>query len=143
MKRFQSANSLALGQVERSVISLNAAPKSVRPTAECVEGIEAPVRGVLPKPAADALFQSCSASANRQLFDIAAQKLARGQRLDMAVDLAQMAVARDPAAVNSRLTLVIALHIAGRYADEIEHLNYLIIAAPEETCGCPICDPGR
>ena len=99
---------------------------------ECVEGIEAPVRGVLPKPAAETLFQSCAASANRQLFDVAAQKLARGQRLDMAVKLAQMAVARDPAAVNSRLTLVIALHIAGRYADEIEHLNYLIIAAPEE-----------
>ncbi len=98
----------------------------------CVEGIEAPGRGVLPKPAADALFRSCAASGNRQLFDVAAQKLARGQRLDMAVELAQMAVARDPAAVNSRLTLVIALHIAGRYADEIEHLNYLVIAAPEE-----------
>ena len=103
-----------------------------RANRKCSEGTETPPRGVIPKAAAETIFQSCATSGNRQLFDLAAQTLARGQRLDMAVELAQKAVARDPAAINSRLTLVIALHIAGRYADEIKHLNYLIIAAPEE-----------
>ncbi len=98
----------------------------------CMERLEARSRGPMAEDIADEISNNCLASANRQLFDLAAQALAQARHFDRAVDLSKKAVERDPSAINSRLTLVIALHIAGRYKDEIEHLRFLVDVAPEE-----------
>lgn len=98
----------------------------------CIEGIEnAPAPpGRLDDETARKLAAACTASGNRQLLDLAAQTLAKGRRLEQAIALSERAVARDPHAVNSRLTLVTALHIAGRFEDEIPHLGMLLKVLP-------------
>lgn len=98
----------------------------------CMERLEVRSRGPMAEELADEILDNCSASANRQLFDMGAQALARSRHFDRAIGLSKKAVERDPSAINSRLTLVIALHIAGRYAEEVEHLRFLVDVAPEE-----------
>jgi len=75
---------------------------------------------------------ACTRSANRQLFDLAAQALGRGRQLDASIAMSEAAVARDPHAINSRITLVTSLHIAGRYEDELAHLKFLMKVIPDD-----------
>jgi hypothetical protein len=100
----------------------------------CTETLEA--RGPAPRFMADevaaTLVEACGASRNRQYYDLAAQALGMAGRVDQSVALSQAAIARDPAAVNSRLILVTTLHIAGRYADELPHLRYLLDTIPDD-----------
>lgn len=81
---------------------------------------------------AETLLATCLSSGNRQLFDLAAQILGRAGKFDLAIRASSEAVARDPNAINSRLTLVTTLHFAGRFEDEIPHLDYLMSTIPEE-----------
>ena len=78
------------------------------------------------------LVEACGASRNRQHFDLAAQALGLARRVDQSVALSQAAIARDPAAINSRLILVTTLHIDGRYGDELPHLRFLLEAIPSD-----------
>ncbi len=83
--------------------------------------------------AAQALAEICVQSANRPLFDRAAQALARSGRLGLALELSNKAVSRDPNSVNSRLTLVSTLFLSRRYKDTLPHIRVLIGQAPEDT----------
>ena len=100
----------------------------------CTEAVE--VQGPAPLFMADevaaTLVEACGASRNRQHFDLAAQALGLARRVDRSVALSEAAIARDPAAINSRLILVTTLHIAGRYAEELPHLRFLMKAIPAD-----------
>ncbi|MGI9414167.1 MAG: S1 family peptidase [Hyphomicrobiales bacterium] len=98
----------------------------------CVELLEQRSRGLVPKDWADGLFTACSTSGNRQLYDIAAQVLSRGRQPALAVKISELSVARDPNALNTRLTLLTILHIARRFEDELPHVRFLLEHLPGE-----------
>lgn len=98
----------------------------------CIELLEKPGRGPVPDPLAEAIVNACSASANRQLYDLAARTLGQGRQLDLALQLSTKAVERDPHSLNSRLILLTVLHIARRYEDELPHIRFLMEHLPEE-----------
>lgn len=97
---------------------------------ECAESLESLSRrrGVVEESRADALVRSCTASRNRQYFDLAAQALARGQRFNRSTAMSMAAIARDPNAINSRLTLAVTLHFAARFREALPHLRILLKA---------------
>lgn len=101
-------------------------------TRRCIELLEQRSRGATPNDWANGLFTSCSASGNRQLYDIAAQALSRGREADLALNMAKLSVARDPHALNTRLTLLTILHIARLFDDEVPHVRFLLEHLPEE-----------
>ena len=103
--------------------------KAVR---HCIELLETPSRGPVTDARAQDIVDACSASANRQLFDLAARALGQGRQLDLALQLSTKAVARDPHSLNSRLILLTILHIARRYDDELPHIRFLMEHLPEE-----------
>lgn len=101
-------------------------------TRRCIELLERRSRGATPNDWANGLFSSCSTSGNRQLYDIAAQVLSRGREPDLALKISELSVARDPNALNTRLTLLTILHIARRFDDELPHVRFLLEHLPEE-----------
>ncbi len=98
----------------------------------CMEAMGSVGNRPLPRTDAETIATACLASNNRQHFDNAAQILGGRRHLDLAIDLSKEAVARDPNAINSRITLVTSLHFAGLYADEVEHLKFLADHVPDE-----------
>lgn len=80
----------------------------------------------------DFLYKQCLATGNRQLFDDAGQVLGRQQFLVPALDLFNRSIDQDPNALNTRLALVVTLHLAQRYEDEIPHLEQLLTALPSD-----------
>ena len=76
--------------------------------------------------------QSCRSSRNRQLIDLAGQTLGRSGDIEGAVALFRQALSRDPHAINSRIGLVVSLHMARRYEEEREHLRFLVQTAPKD-----------
>lgn len=100
----------------------------------CTELLEE-VRGAGKRPRHDLLqdtAQSCEASVNRQLIDLAGQTLGRGGDSEGAIKLFERAITRDPHAINSRIGLVVSLHLARRYDEEREHLHFLLRVAPKD-----------
>ncbi len=81
---------------------------------------------------AKALATSCRRTGNRQYFDLAGQILSQRRRLEPALELFEASVDQDPNAINSRLNLVIAYHIARRYEDELPHLKWLMQHAGDD-----------
>ncbi len=102
--------------------------------ADCTEQLDA-LRGrprALDPAGAESLTRICRASGNRQLLDLAAQALGRAGLLEQSRALFEAALAEDSHAVNSRLGLVITLHLARRYADELPHLEWLLALLPDD-----------
>ncbi len=93
-------------------------------TRACVEGMEH--RGPIADFMVEDLAGFCLASANRQLFDLAAQTLARSRHFDAAIALLNSALVRDPHALNARVALVVTLHSLRHYEEEIPHLRFLL-----------------
>ena len=54
--------------------------------------------------------------------------LARGQRFNRSTAMSMAAIARDPNAINSRLTLAVTLHFAARFREALPHLRILLKA---------------
>ena len=81
---------------------------------------------------ASAIVATCIASGNRQLLTVAGRVLGESRRLDESIALFEAALALDPNAVNARLSLVVALHFAGRYAEELPHLDSLMADMPSD-----------
>ncbi len=98
----------------------------------CVELLDTPAPRTLPDNTAAEIYDACSNSENRQLYDLAAQQLAPRQQLELALKLSNQSVARDPHALNARLTLLTILHIARRYEDELPHIRFLMQHLPAE-----------
>lgn len=74
----------------------------------------------------------CRATNNRQLLDLAAQALGRRGHHAQSIELFNAALAQDPNALNTRLGLVVTLHLARRFKDELPHLHHLIDVMPRE-----------
>ena len=87
---------------------------------------------LLDDEAAAAIVAHCTASENRQYFDLAGQVLGQGRRLDDSIVMYERALDQDPHALNARLGLVVSLHFAGRWADEIPHVEILMEALPDD-----------
>lgn len=101
----------------------------------CVELLEARRRAPSPRLAqatAAKLQESCSASGNRQLFDLAAQAFGEAGRFEPSIALFEKGLQRDPEAFNTRLGLAVTLHLARRYEAEVEQLRWLIERAPAD-----------
>ena len=101
---------------------------------QCTAATDAAGRGRKPLTPDQSAFldERCRATKNRQLFDLAAQAFGRRGHFDKSIELFTMALDQDPNAVNTRLSLVVTLHLAGRYADEIPHLLVLINTLPAD-----------
>ena len=101
---------------------------------ECYTRVEEHgLRGApLDDAAAEDLSEVCLATGNRQYYDLAGQILGQGRRADAAVDLFEAALEQDPNSVNSRLSLAITLHLAGRYEEELPHLRWMMERSPED-----------
>lgn len=96
------------------------------------------VRRELPDPLAGVVAESCTASENRQLYDLSGQLLGRHRRFDAAIAFFQKSLEKDPNAINSRLALVITLRFARRLEEAKEHVNWLLDVIPEERTIHPI-----
>ena len=91
------------------------------------DGIES-VGGV----ALDGLAEVCRATGNRQLIDLAGQRLGRAERYDASARLYRAALEIDPNSVNSMVGLVVTLHRAERWNDEAAVLRGLIERLPAD-----------
>ena len=81
---------------------------------------------------AAAIVDRCRATGNRQFLEMAGRVLGQGRRLDDSIAVLQAGVAQDPNATNTRLALVVSLHFAGRFADELPHIERLMAALPDD-----------
>ena len=72
------------------------------------------------------LIEDCTKSQNRQLFDLAGQTLGRAGQVDDAIAMFERALTQDPHAINSRIGLIVTLHLARRYGKAVPHLKKLI-----------------
>ncbi|NQV82940.1 MAG: trypsin-like peptidase domain-containing protein [Rhodospirillales bacterium] len=101
---------------------------------KCIEALEALPRSRKQSPpeAVTALKDQCGRSNNRQLWDLAGQTLGRQGKTQDAIDMFSRALDQDPNAINSIVSMAIALHLSGRYADEAVHLRRLIEILPSD-----------
>jgi hypothetical protein len=81
---------------------------------------------------AAAIVDRCQATGNRQFLEMAGRVLGQGRQLDASIAVLETGVAEDPNALNTRLGLVVSLHFAGRFADELPHLGHLMVALPDD-----------
>jgi hypothetical protein len=101
---------------------------------ECAETLERiPRRRVtLARRAVERIVERCTASGNRQLFDLAGQVLGRAGRHGESAALFGRALDQDPHAINARIGLVVTLHFALRHRDAVPHLEWLLQVAPAD-----------
>ena len=101
---------------------------------KCTEALEQARRRRGPAEAAlgDAIAESCVASGNRQLFDLAGQFFGRARRVDDSVAMFERALEQDPNAINSRLGLAVTLDFARRYGAAVPHLDWLLGVLPAD-----------
>ncbi|MCB1549934.1 MAG: trypsin-like peptidase domain-containing protein [Hyphomicrobiaceae bacterium] len=74
----------------------------------------------------------CSATGNRQHMDLAAQAVGRMRDLARSVSLFERSLADDPNAINTRVGLVVALHLQRRWQEETPHLDWLLKVIPRD-----------
>ncbi len=101
---------------------------------KCIEALEAAsrTREQMPPEAAAILKDQCGRTNNRQLWDLAGQTFGRQGQTEDAIEMFSRALNQDPNAINSMVSMVIALHLSGRYADEVPHLRRLIEIIPSD-----------
>lgn len=78
----------------------------------------------------DFITNRCLATSNKQLLDLAGQALGSRRHFASAIDLFDLAIQQDPLSINSRLGMVVTLHLAGRYKAEFPHLQHLLKVIP-------------
>ncbi len=101
---------------------------------ECIEALESnrSGQGLAGASVREKIIGDCAKSGNRQLFDLAGQALGRAGRFDAAVAMFEGALAQDSNAINSRLGLVVTLHLERRYRAAIPHLQLLLRLLPSD-----------
>jgi len=65
-------------------------------------------------------------------MDLAGQVLGRARRFDESRSIFLKSLDQDPNALNARIALVVTLHLARRYADELPYLRALIDDLPAD-----------
>jgi len=105
---------------------------------KCIEALEAAPRTrkqIPPKETsgtAAGLKDQCGRTNNRQLWDLAGQTFGRQGETEDAIAMFTRALDQDPNAINSMVSMAIALHLSGRYADEVPLLRRLIEILPSD-----------
>ena len=100
----------------------------------CIEALEAfsPSCKQPPLEAIVTLKDQCRRTNNRQLWERAGQTFSRMGRHKDALNMFTRALDQDPNAINSIISMAIALHLSGLYVDEIKHLRRLIKILPSD-----------
>lgn len=93
----------------------------------CITGLEG-LRG----PPPPRLVEACEATGNRELWDRLGQALGRAGRHRAAARLFRRSLDADPNSTNSRLSLAVTLHLAGRSEAEVPVLKRLLEALPAD-----------
>ena len=88
-------------------------------------------RDKVPPDIADKIDTACSASGNRQLFDLAAQIFGVSRMFDKSIGYFERGLDKDPNAVNTRLSIVVILSFAQRYKEAAKHVQWLLAVIPE------------
>ncbi|MEL6335918.1 MAG: trypsin-like peptidase domain-containing protein [Pseudomonadota bacterium] len=97
--------------------------------AACAEALEAAGRGRAEQAALDQIEATCTTADNQgQLLD-AGRVMGRSGAFAKAIDLHAQAVAQTPNSVNARLSLLVSLQLAGRFADMVPHARWVMEAA--------------
>jgi tetratricopeptide (TPR) repeat protein len=101
----------------------------------CIEALEsfAPSSNQPPPETITTLKVQCKKTNNRQLWDLAGQIFGRIGQYKKAFEMFGSALEQDPNAINSLISMTIALHLSGRYVDEIVHLRRLIKIIPSDS----------
>lgn len=99
---------------------------------KCIEALEQARRGPAEAALGDAIAESCVASGNRQLFDLAGQFFGGARRVDDSVAMFERALEQDPNAINSRLGLAVMLDFSRRYGAAVPHLAWLLGVVPAD-----------
>lgn len=101
---------------------------------QCMAATDAATRNRRPMtPEQEAFLDDrCRATGNRQLLDLAAQAFGRRGQFKRSIALFETALDQDPKSLNTRLGLVVTLHLAQRFEDEIPHLRELIQRLPAD-----------
>lgn len=101
---------------------------------KCIEALEAvPASRKRPPPETAAVLKDqCGRTNNRQLWDLAGQTFGRQGQTEDAIEMFSRALDQDPNAINSMVSMAIALHLSGRYTDEVPHLRRLIKILPSD-----------
>ncbi len=105
--------------------------EAYRKCSEALDAAKATRRGLQPRQVSF-IKDQCVATNNRQLWDLAGQAFGRQRLFDDAVSMFTRALDQDPNALNSLLSMAITLHLAGRYADEVEPLKRLVDILPAD-----------
>jgi len=100
----------------------------------CIEALESfsTSRKQPPLGAIVTLKDQCRRTNNRQLWERAGQTFSRIGRHKDAIDMFSRALDQDPNAINSMISMAIALHLSGLYVDETIHLRRLIKILPSD-----------
>lgn len=101
---------------------------------KCIEALEASpkTRKQMPPETVAVLKDQCGRTQNRQLWDLAGQTFGRLGKTEDAIEMFSRALDQDPNAINSMVSMAIALHLSGRYAEEVPHLRRLIEIIPSD-----------
>ncbi len=89
-----------------------------------------PPRAKMSKQMAQNLGDTCAKSNNRQLMDDAAVRLGVARHLDLSRQLLEKALLRDPLAINTRFSLIVALTFSGLYPEAVPHIRKLLPVIP-------------
>jgi len=89
-------------------------------------------RGKMSKQMAQNLNDTCAKSNNRQLMDDAAVRLGSARHLDLSRKLLEKALMRDPLAINTRFSLIVALTFSGLYPEAVPHIRQLLPVIPKD-----------
>jgi len=85
-----------------------------------------------PEPLVEKVADRCSATNNRQMIGDAGRTLGQGGYFAESIALLSRAVEMDPHAINARLSLIVSLHLARRYEDELPHIAWLMERLPDD-----------
>lgn len=101
---------------------------------ECVDTLNdvSALRGPLPDVLSTTLTESCLASNNRQLMDLAGQAFGQRRNIDGSLKLLEESYKQDPNAPNTIVSLAITYHLAQRWADEIPVLKHGLDILPDD-----------
>ncbi len=99
---------------------------------DCTAGMDAIRAGAAAESNRDALFRTCAAAMNHGQLLEAGRILARARDFDGAAALHGKAAEQVPNSTNARMSLLVSLQLAGRFAEMTGHARRLMRMAPED-----------
>ena len=123
----------------RALLALRADADAARVTrrlgrafADCAARMDAFRPRAAQEPARDALSGACAAAMNHGQLLKAGRLLARARDFDGAIALLGQAARQVPNSINARLSLLVALQLAGRFAEMTGHARRAMTMAPRD-----------